>query len=87
MLKTTGDGGKEVRRLIAVYPELVGAMAKRNLTRSAIAKEIGITPRTLYSKLSGETDFTLSEARAIHDTFFPDMDKETLFAPANQDGA
>ncbi len=66
--------------LIVAYPELVGAMAKRKLTKVAVARKIGINPRTLYAKLNGETDFTLSEANAIHAAFFSDIDKETLFS-------
>lgn len=70
-----------------IYPELVGAMAKKKLPRTVVAKKIGINPRTLYSKLNGKTDFTLSEANAIHSAFFSDMDKETLFSRADQDSA
>lgn len=66
--------------MVATYPELVGEMAKRGLTRTSVAKKIGISSRTLYSKLMGDTDFTLSEANAIHAAFFPDVDKELLFS-------
>lgn len=69
-----------------VYPELVGALAKNSITRVKVAEALGISPRTLYSKLVGETDFTLSEANAIQRQFFPDMDQETLFKRTdNQD--
>lgn len=73
--------------MFVAYPELVAEMAKRKLTRTEVAKEIGISTRALYSKLNGETDFTLSEANAIHSNFFQDMEKDVLFAPANQDSA
>ncbi len=73
--------------MVSAYPELVGAIAKMGLTKTAIAKEIGITPRTLYAKLSGETEFTLKEANAIRNRFFPDMSQETLFARTEQDSA
>ena len=76
-----------MKHLIAVYPELVGTMAKRNLTRTAVAKQIGISTRTFYSKLIGETEFTLSEAKAIRNTFFPDMPLEALFAQEERDSA
>lgn len=42
-----------------VYPELIGGLAKQSITKSKVAETLGITPRTLYSKLSGDTDFTL----------------------------
>lgn len=66
------------------YPELIAGMAKRQITRTAVAKKLGITPRTLYAKLSGETDFTLSEASAIQASFFPDTKMEALFARSDQ---
>ena len=64
------------------YPELIGEMAKRGVKQTAIARMLGITPRTLYGKLSGESDFKLSEANKIHERFFPDVDKDTLFRRA-----
>ncbi len=70
--------------MVAAYPELVGEMAKRGFTRTSVARRLGISARTLYSKLAGDTDFTLSEANVIHTTFFPDVDKEVLFARAGQ---
>lgn len=73
--------------MVVAFPELVGEMAKRRLTRTEVAKSLGISTRALYSKISGETDFTLSEANAIHAVFFPDMEKDILFARAEQDGA
>lgn len=70
--------------MVAAYPELVGEMAKRGLTRTSVAKRLGISTRALYSKLAGDTDFTLSEASTIHTAFFSDVDKESLFARADQ---
>lgn len=74
----------EVKEMIVAYPELIGEMAKRKLTRTSIAESIGISTRTLYSKLMGTTDFTLSEANKIHATFFPDIEKDRLFARTDQ---
>lgn len=73
--------------MIVAYPELVAEMAKRKLTRTAVARRLGISTRALYSKLNGETDFTLSEANAIHSSFFPDLEKESLFSRADQSTA
>lgn len=70
--------------MVVAFPELVGEMAKRRLTRSEIAKSLGISTRALYSKISGKTDFTLSEANAIHSAFFPDIEKDILFTRADQ---
>lgn len=74
--------------MTVVYPELIGEMAKRQLTRVQVAKAIGVSTRTLYSKLTGETDFTLSEAKTIHNQFFPDVPQDSLFfRPDERPGA
>lgn len=70
--------------MVSVYPELIGAIARRGLNKSTIAREVGISPRTLYAKLTGQTDFTLSEANAIQRKFFPDMEKDVLFQKADE---
>lgn len=69
-----------------IYPELVGGLAKNSIKKIDVATALGITTRTLYSKLVGETDFTLSEANLIQRRFFPDMDQETLFKRADDQG-
>lgn len=74
---------EEVNRLDYSYRVLVGEIAKRNYKKSDIAKSIGVTPRTFYSRLIGKSDFTLSEASTIQREFFPDMDKDTLFRQEN----
>lgn len=63
----------------AVYPVLVGMMAERAVKKADVAKEAGVSPQTLYSKMYGTTDFTLTEAERIHRRFFPDVEKEKLF--------
>ena len=65
-----------------VYPNLVGEIAKRGIKKSVIAERIGISERTLYNKLYGIAEFTWPEIRTINSCFFPDMDKDTLFALA-----
>ena len=66
-----------------IYPELIGGLAKKSVKKGDVAKALGISPRTLYSKLVGDTDFTLSEANILQRQFFPDMDHETLFKRAD----
>ena len=68
-----------------VYPTLRGEIAKRGIKKSVIAERAGITERTLYSKLSGLTSFTWEEVCVISETFFPDLDRNTLFAKTNGD--
>lgn len=44
---------------------LKAAMVLRNFNAERLAKEIGISESALYKKMSGKTDFTLPEVRAI----------------------
>lgn len=69
-----------------VYPELIGGLAKRSITKTKVAETLGISPRTLYSKLVGETEFTLSEANVIQRQFFPDMKQDRLFRRSDDQG-
>lgn len=55
------------------YPELEGQIAARGIRKTAIAKRIGCSERSLYSKLSGKTQFTWDEVNVMNITFFPDM--------------
>ncbi len=70
--------------MVSIYPNLIGAIAKSGVAKAKIAGTLGISPRTLYSKLMGNTEFTLSEANKIHSAFFPNMDKDELFRRADK---
>lgn len=69
------------------YPILIGEIAKRGIKKTAIARQLGISERTLYNKLSGIVDFTWPEVLAIKSCFFPDIDPQQLFAKAERDSA
>lgn len=64
---------------MAVYPVLVGEIAKRGIKKNVIAQCIGASPRSLRNKLAGESEFTLPQAISIRNRFFPDMSVEDLF--------
>lgn len=64
----------------AAYPNLTGEIAKRGIKKRVMASALGISSRSLYNKLSGAVSFTWPETCAIQNIFFPDMDKDTLFA-------
>lgn len=70
----------------AVYPNLVSEIAKRGIKKCAIASKVGISNRTLYSKMSGTTPFTWPEICVIKDAFFPDLDKDFLFRKVGDTG-
>lgn len=70
-----------------VYPNLVGEIAKRGIDKREIAKYIGISSRSFYDRMVGAVSFTWDEVVAINAGFFPDMQKDYLFAKANQESA
>lgn len=52
---------------------LKAAMVLRNFNVERLAKAIGISESTLYQKLGGKSDFTLTEVRAIEKTLVLDI--------------
>lgn len=77
----------EVIKLNVVYPNLTAEVAKRGIKKSAIASALGISGRSLYNKMTGSVPFTWPETCTIQHRFFPDMDKDELFARADDQGA
>ena len=71
--------------MAAVFPNLAAEIARRGIKKVTIAEKLGISPRSLYSKLAGETSFTWEEVCAIREAFFPDMDPTSLFYRPEQD--
>ena len=65
--------------MVVVFLMLTSEIAKRGIKKSTIAEKLGISPRTLYSKMSGETSFTWEEVCSITNYFFPDMTPNDLF--------
>lgn len=66
----------------AVYPTLIGEIAKRGIKKNVIAERLGISERAFYNKLHGIAEFTWPEVCTINKCFFPDMDKDDLFRRA-----
>ena len=50
---------------IIIYPNLEAELARAGIPKKKLAKVIGVSNNTLYSRLSGKTELTLSEARII----------------------
>lgn len=69
--------------LIAYYPTLAAEIAKRGIKKIAIARQLGISERTLYNKLTGKAKFTWPEVLAINSCFFPDYDPTILFSQSD----
>ncbi len=54
-------------------------MVKANFSVASLAKEIGVSEKTLRNKLNGDTDFTFPEATTIRGIVNPKMSLEELF--------
>ena len=48
-----------------LFPNLEAELARITLSKSALSKIIGIASGSVYSKLSGKTEFNLAEMQAI----------------------
>lgn len=62
-----------------MYRELLGEMVKKGITRKILAEELGITPKTLFNKMNGITEFTWEEVKKIRQLVAPNKTLEELF--------
>lgn len=78
MQQVIKEGVREVNK---PYTRLLEEISKREIKHKAIQKELGITKCTLSVKLHGKRNasFTLEQAIAIQQKFFPDVTIEELF--------
>lgn len=60
---------------------LIAEMARYGVTNVDIKNLLNCSDRTVTNKLSGETEFSFSEATKIRDTYFIGFRLEYLFAP------
>lgn len=58
---------------------LEAEMKRKGIKRSDIAKCIGCSIRTVYSRFNGESQWLYNECVTIRDAFFPDSDLQYLF--------
>lgn len=68
-----------IERRERMYRNLLAEMVRRNITGKAVCEVAGFSSRTWLNKSKGITQFTLNEAIAIREQFFPDLDLEYLF--------
>jgi predicted transcriptional regulator len=64
---------------------LSAEMARYGVSILDIESILGCTERTVRNKLNGVTEFSIGEAFALRDTFFPNMRLEYLFASAREE--
>jgi len=63
------------------YPLVPGYLKMAGYTLEATAKSLGITRRSLDNKISGTTEFTLSEAKKIREIVGKPIDD--IFLPSS----
>ncbi len=68
----------------SAYTNLIGEIAKSNITNGEIAQKLHIHPNTLRNKIKGESAFTVEEAFELRRLFFPKVPIDFLFSRENQ---
>lgn len=63
-----------------MFPNLDAEMARKKITRTALAERIHKTPTTLSLKLNGKAPLTLAECIEIKNEVNPDCSVDYLFA-------
>lgn len=58
---------------------LIGEMAKRRISVNSLAETLEVHRNSVTNKLYGKSKFTVGEAIAIADSYFPDCDIRVLF--------
>lgn len=63
-----------------MFPNLNAEMARKKITRGALANVLHMTPSTLSMKLNGKATLTLHECIKIRDAVDKKLDIDYLFA-------
>ena len=63
---------------------LSAEMARYGVTNADIQKLLSCTDKTVRNKIGGMSEFSISEAFKIRDTFFPSLRVEYLFSSADE---
>lgn len=69
-----------------MYKNLEAEMARNGISKTLLAQKLNLSQKGLYLKLSGETDFTLTEIKKIQN-LFKGLTLEYLFADNNKETA
>lgn len=70
-----------------MYPNLKAEMARHGIRNKDIAEVLGVTPKTVSSKINCRTYFMTDEIVKIRDTFFPKISIDDLFSEETIDEA
>lgn len=67
------------------YLNLKGELAKKSITNEEVSKLLNIHRNSVANKLNGDSSFSIEEAFAIHDTYFPNLSMDYLFSTEVQE--
>ncbi len=67
--------------MIVLYPKLLTAMKKHNITDKDIARVLNIPYTTVRDRTKGKYSFTFEQAILINKKLFPGYISEELFEP------
>lgn len=70
---------------MVIVLNLEAEMVRNKISRSDIAKLLGLTYRTILSKFNGESKWGYEECVKIRDTYFKDKTLEYLFEVKQQE--
>lgn len=60
--------------------KLIVLIILNKIKKKEIAEALGISQKAVYNKMSGRTDFTVTEIIKLRDTFFPDKTLDYLMS-------
>ena len=60
-------------------------MKRNGVSRHDIARELGLSYRTIHSRFNGETEWGYSECVKVRDRFFPELALDYLFQPIEKE--
>lgn len=65
-----------------MFPNLAKELKNKGITYKAVAGLIGCSEKSVQNKMSGITDFTLTEVLLINENMFPEYELRYLFKRA-----
>ena len=65
---------------------LEAEMKRNKISRSDIAKLLGLSYRTIHSRFNGESEWGYAECVKVRDVYFPDKTLDYLFATDEEGG-
>lgn len=62
-----------------MYANLVNELRNKKITNRVIAELIGCDEKTVFNKLNGKSDFSITEGLMIRHNVLPEFDMDYLF--------